>query len=176
MTIELIKIPTDADWSLCRMAAMNTIWRDGGIDTVPTAEWKHRILRARHSPIRVLTFYIRMRGIPYWVSTHLVRHVHAVPFVSTQRNDRQTMYDRREAPQGSLVNMDWYMNAEELLTIAHKRLCTQASPETRAVVHAICDKVVEACPEFTGLLVPMCEYRGGVCTEFKPCGRAKVIE
>ena len=174
MKIELIKVPTEDDWLLCKRAAMRTIWKDVG--TMPGADWKHKILAAGHSPIRVLPFYISMTDIPYWVAMHLVRHVHSVPFISSQRNDRQTMYDRRTAPQDAPVNMDWYMNAEELINVSHKRLCTQASIETRAVVAEICDLVLDACPEFEGLLVPMCMYRNGKCTEFKPCGTAKVTE
>ena len=38
------------------------------------------------------------------------------------------------------------------------------------------DKVIEKCPEFKGFLVPLCEYRGGVCTEFYPCGYNKTIK
>lgn len=174
MKIELIKVPTEDDWLLCKRAAMRTIWKDVG--AMPGTDWKHKILAAGHSPIRVLPFYISMTDIPYWVAMHLVRHVHSVPFISSQRNDRQDMYDRRKAPQDAPVNMDWYMNAEELINVSHKRLCTQASFETRAVVAEICELVLDACPEFEGLLVPMCMYRNGKCTEFKPCGRAKVTE
>ena len=174
MKIELIKVPNEDDWLLCKRAAMRTIWKDVG--AMPGADWKHKILAAGHSPIRVLPFYISMTDIPYWVAMHLVRHVHSVPFISSQRNDRQTMYDRRTSPQDAPVNMDWYMNAEELINVSHKRLCTQASIETRAVVAEICDLVLDACPEFEGLLVPMCMYRNGKCTEFKPCGTAKVTE
>lgn len=174
MKIELIKVPTEDDWLLCKRAAMRTIWKDVG--AMPGTDWKHKILAAGHSPIRVLPFYISMTDIPYWVAMHLVRHVHSVPFISSQRNDRQTMYDRCKAPQDAPVNMDWYMNAEELINVSHKRLCTQASLETRAVVAEICDLVLDACPEFEGLLVPMCMYRNGKCTEFKPCGTAKVTE
>lgn len=174
MKIELIKIPSEEDWALCKRAALKTIWKES--KTPPGPNWKHDILKAVHSPVRILNFYIGIYNIPYWVSTHLVRHVHAVPFVSTQRNDRQDMYDRNEAPQGALVNMDWLVNAEELMTIAHKRLCMQASLETREVVREICRQVVEACPEFDGLLVPLCEYRNGLCTEFHPCGKARITD
>ncbi len=68
------------------------------------------------------------------------------------------------------------INAQELVFMAHKRLCNQASPETRAVMREIVDKVIEKCPEFEGFLVPLCEYRGGVCTEFYPCGYNKTIK
>ncbi len=171
MKIELVKAPGEEDWLLCKRAAMRTIWKDAG--AVPGEEWRRKILKAGHSPIRVLQFYISMTDVPYWVAMHLVRHVHATPFVSSQRNDRQGLYDRRRAPQDAPVGMDWYMNAEELINIAHKRLCMQASIETRDVVAEICRLVTDACPEFEGLLVPMCEYRGGKCTEFKPCGKER---
>jgi hypothetical protein len=68
------------------------------------------------------------------------------------------------------------MNAEELITIAHKRLCRQASPETREVVQEICNQVVKVNPEFEGLFDPQCFYRGGICTEFYPCGLNKTYK
>lgn len=168
MNVEILKHPTAEDWRLCKKLTLMTVWKDS--DKEPTDEWKVKLLKANHSPIRTLQFCFRITDVPYWVSTHLVRHVHATPFVSTQRNDRQSMYNRNEAPQGALVNMGWYMNAEELITIAHKRLCRQASTETRELVQALCNEVIKVNPEFAELLVPMCEYRGGLCNEFNCCG------
>ena len=63
------------------------------------------------------------------------------------------------------------VNAGELIFMSHKRLCAQASPETRKVMQMICAEVLKVCPEFEGLLVPLCEYRGGICTEMFPCGK-----
>lgn len=168
MKVELLKYPMMEDWQLAKACTLVTVSKSSNIP--PTMEWKRKLLKAQHSPIRTLMFCFRLTDIPYWVSVHLVRHVHAVPFVSTQRNDRQDKYDRGEAPQNAPVTMCWLMNAEELLTIARKRLCTQASPETREVVKMMCDKVVELCPEFDGLFEPMCFYRGGRCDEFNCCG------
>ena len=168
MNVEVLKYPTQEDWILAKQCTLVTIGKNA--ITPPTDEWKVKLLKANHSPIRTLEFCFKITDIPYWVSTHLVRHIHAVPFVKTQRNDRQENYDRNEAPQGALVDMCWFMNAEELITIAHKRLCNQASPETQEVVREICHKVVELCPEFKELLVPLCVYRNGKCDEFYPCG------
>lgn len=171
MNVEILKHPTDEDWMLCKKCTLVTVSKDS--DKQATDEWKKKLLKSGHSPIRTLQFCFRISDVPYWVSTHLVRHVHAVPFVSTQRNDRQDTYDRRKAPQDSPVTMCWYMNAEELITISHKRLCTMASKETREVVQMICKLVEETNPEFKGLLVPNCEYRGGICDEFNCCGYNK---
>lgn len=138
--------------------------------TPPTEEWKTAMLRARHSPIRELRFVFLLTDVPYWVSVHLCRHVHAQPYVRSQRNDRQSEYDRTKAPQDAPVDMMWSMNAEALMTIANKRLCAKASPETRAIVHDMCELVKQRNPEFSPFLVPMCQYHGNVCHEFESCG------
>ena len=64
--------------------------------------------------------------------------------------------------------MIWYMNAEELMTVAEKRLCGLAAYETWQVADAISDIVISKCPEFKGLLAPKCA-KYGICDEMKPC-------
>lgn len=158
MEVSLLKYPTEEDWQLVKRAALTTV--DKTIKTPPSLTWKKSILEARHSPIRMLHFVFELREIPYWVSVHLCRHVHAVPFVRSQRNDRQDKYDRNKAPQDAPVNMMWEMNAEELCVIANKRLCKMASEETRNIVSEMCRLVTEKLPEFEDVLVPACVYNG----------------
>lgn len=176
MKLTILKAPTDEDWLLVKQAAFRTIGKE--TEAIPTLEWKQRILKAVHSPVRMLNYTVLIEDIPSWVTVHLVRHVHATPFVSTQRNDRcnrDESYDRRKAPQNTPVSMIWYFNAEELMTICHKRLCMLASKETRQVIQELVRQIIELCPEWKGtdLLVPLCVYRGGVCTEFAPCAYYK---
>ena len=168
MTVELIEFPTDADWLECKRRALVTIGKQPV--KPPDSGWKHKILEARHSPIRYLrySFYIEC---PSWVSVHLARHVHAQPYIRSQRNDRQNDYDRNKAPQDAPVCMIYDVNAEELMIISNKRLCNQAAAETRELVRLMCDAAERVTPEFHGLLVPMCEYHGGVCHEIFPCGK-----
>lgn len=168
MTVELIESPSEKDWMECKRRALVTVGKKPV--NAPDSEWKHKILNARHSPIRYLrySFFITC---PSWVSVHLCRHVHAQPYVKSQRNDRQKDYDRNKAPQDTEVCMIYDVNAEELMTIANKRLCGQASEETQELVQKICDLAEKATPEFKGLLVPACVYNGGVCHEMFPCGR-----
>lgn len=172
MKVELIRYPAYEDWMLVQMATLVTV----GKNPIKPAsyEWRHKLLEARHSPIRELRFVFRITGVPYWVSVHMVRHhVGYQPYVRTQRNDRQNNYDRGEAPQSTPVDMIVSLNADALITIAQKRLCKQASAETRALVKEMCNLVIEKCPEFDGLLKPACEWQGGVCHEMFPCGRCK---
>ena len=172
--VEILKHPTDEDWMWCKTCTLNTVGKTSA--KLPTAEWKHKILEAGHSPIRELWFGIKMQ-IPYYVSVHFVRHHIGVNhYVQTQRNDRQCNYDRTKATQDTIVSHVMSINAQELIFMSHKRLCSQASAETRAVMKEICKQVEELFPEFIGLLVPECVYRGYTCTEFYPCGLAKKLK
>ncbi len=169
--VKLLDYPTDDDWLKVKQRALVTVGLEA--KTPPTEEWKEKILTARHSPIRRLNFgfYIEC---PYWVSVHLVRHIHAQPYVRSQRNDRQREYDRNAARQDEMISMIWDMNAEELITIANKRLCNQASFETQQVVFKMCREVLAVCPEFKNQLVPMCVREHG-CHEMYPCKQAHIV-
>jgi len=170
MEIRLLDYPSNMDWLLCKRCALVTIGKTPL--TEPNSEWKHSILEARHSPIRVLNYCYEIKGIPTWVATHLVRHHEGFqPFVRSQRNDRQSDYDRTKAPQDAPVDMIIYLNAEALMTLANKRLCSLAAKETQEVVREMCRMAESATPELKGLLVPMCEHNGGVCHEMKSCGK-----
>lgn len=168
-SVQLIESPKAEDWLEVKRRALLTV----GLRPVrvPSFEWRSDILRARHSPIRRLHFSFLLQGIPSWVATHLARHVHAQPYIRSQRNDRQNEYDRNKAPQDAPVNMIWDMTAEELMVVANKRLCSKAAAETRAVVTACCMEAAMACPEIAPYLVPMCEHNGGRCDELESCGR-----
>lgn len=169
MEVRLVRTPTEADYLWCKQCTLGTAGKE--TEKPPTKEWLHKLLEARHSPIRELWFGFVLE-VPYWVSVHLVRHhVGFHPYVQSQRNDRQDKYDRTKAPQDAPVIMRISLNAEALMVLANKRLCNKASPETRQVVQEMCKQVTEACPEFEGLLVPMCAYHGGVCHEMQSCGR-----
>lgn len=166
--VNILKAPTDEDWALCKRCTLNTVGKKS--TTLPTPEWKHKLLLSEHSPIRTLNFCIEME-IPYYVSVHFCRHFIGVThFVQSQRNDRQDKYDRTTAPQNAMVSHLMYVNAQELMFMARRRLCMQADPFTRRVMEEICKQVTQMCPEFVGTLEPMCSYRGGRCTEFNCCG------
>lgn len=166
MKVICIKHPTDEDWIGVKERALVTMGLK--MKTPPDDKWKKAILKARHSPIRYLMFSFYLEGVPSWVSVHLARHVHAQPYIKSQRNDRQLDYDRNKAPQDTPVNMIWDVNAEELMTVANKRLCKKAAAETRETVEQICNEVIKTNPEFFEYLVPMCIYTGE-CKEMYPC-------
>lgn len=155
-------------WRDVADAARTTIRLDAGTKE-PSARWKKRILLAEHSPIRKLNFSWKWLDLPYWVSVHFVRHKFGIEhFVSTQRSDR-TGEDRTAKTQDAPVMHECIANAQAVIFISRRRLCGQASPETRAAWRQVVDAIAEKEPEVAACCVPECVYRG-FCPEFKPCG------
>ena len=170
MKIRLIGWPDENDWCEVKRRALITVYGKGlGEIYPPASEWRYRLLRARHSPIRYLRYSFMLEDIPSNTATHLARHIHAQPYISSLRNDRQDIMDGDSAPRNTPVNMIYDVNAEELMIIANKRLCNKAAEKTREVVGEMCRLAIEVTPELRELLVPMCEYLGGSCLEMKPC-------
>ena len=164
--IEILKYPTKEDWQWVKTCTLNTVGKTS--TKAPTTKWKKQLLEAEHSPIRELWFGIKM-VIPYWVSVHFVRHHIGVNhYVQTQRTDR-TGIDRSKLMQDELVSHIMSVNAQELMFMARKRLCKQASIQTRGIMNSIRQKVEEVSPEMKDLLVPLCVYRNGKCTEMFSC-------
>ena len=165
----MIRSPSDSDWLLVRNNALFT--RRKSSSTVPSSKLKLKLLASEHSPIYNLEYIWEWLNLPYWVSVHFVRHnIGITHFVSTQRNDMQDNYDRRKAPQDSLVNHRCVANASAIMSISRKRLCLTASNETRYSWELFLDELDTVSPELRELCVKPCIYRSGTCPEvFSDC-------
>lgn len=166
----LLECPGSEDWMEVYRRALVTEGKTP--KHAPTSEWIGRMLEARHSPIRYARYCFLIKGIPSNTATHFCRHVHAQPYVSSLRNDRQGAIDGDSAPRNTPVDMILDVNAEELMVMANKRLCGKAAANTREIMAAMAALAGEATPEIAQQLVPMCRYHGGVCHEMRPCGWA----
>lgn len=168
-----VKVTRLTDWTLVVDEARRTAWHDS-LGREPSHEFKMKALMSRHSPIQALIFRIEFKNIPSFVSVHYVRHHVGIAghWVSSQRPDRSpTGASRHDIPQDAPVSHDMILNAQEILFISRKRLCMQASPETRAVW----EKVVEELKrigetELAAFCKPECWWAGNECTEIKACG------
>lgn len=133
----------------------------------PSWQFKRSILIAEHSPIRDLRVRWRWRDIPSRVATHWSRHKWEC-FIRTQRSDR-TGVPRGKLPQEAPVTFTGEANAQSLIDTWRKRLCYQASPETRKYAENFKMALHPFEPELSDVLVPNCVYRGG-CPELESCG------
>lgn len=166
-------------WKRVLSAARRTIGKEP-IDKEPSKSWKAKMLLAEHSPIRLLEFEWTWKNIKQWVTTHLVRHHEGCEkMVHSQRGDRRAILEeynvssRDELPQGALNDMDMIANAQALINISRKRLCSCASKETREAWQQVKSKIEEVDPIMSSKMVPECIYRG-FCPEFlNSCGYSK---
>lgn len=136
----------------------------------PSINWKKKIIKSEHSPLRCLMFNIDFYDIPRFVSDHLVRHVHAQPFVSTGRSDvLNTNLPREEQRMTDLYNMRLFLNAQEIINISKVRLCNKAEARTKYIWKQVIEELRKIEPELAMACVPSCIYRGH-CPEIKSCG------
>jgi len=154
------------DWVDAKNKCRTTVNKDA-TDTMPNSEFKTKLLISEHSPIRLIKVNWIWKNIKSWISVHFSRHKWEC-FISTQRSDR-TGIDRDKEPQGTLVTFEGVANAQNLIDTMRKRLCYQASKETRELAEdlKIVTKYTE--PEMSDTFVPNCIYRCG-CPEFSECG------
>ena len=155
-------------WPKVKRAARTTIGKDNE-GAYPSDSWKKTILLAEHSPIRKIHFSWKWKNLKSWISVHFVRHKYGIEhWVTTQRSDR-TGVNRDESPQAALVSHECEANAQALIFISRRRLCAQASAETRAAWKEVKDNVAKVDTILASVMVPECIYRG-FCPEFHSCG------
>ena len=128
-----------------------------------------------------------------FVGVHLIRHPYLLPFIHSQRIDRdqkeeieiltQKFMDVLEEdiksdpdfnprwvlPQGTQNDHDFYLNAQTFVNISRKRLCSCASKETREAWQQVKDAIREIDPVMADKMVPECQYRN-FCPELQCCG------
>lgn len=142
-----------------------------------TTTWKTRMLLAEHSPIRLISVNWTFEELPSWVSVHLVRHKIGIEhFVATQRPDRVCdATPRHLLPQTAPVTHRCVANFQAIINISRKRLCMQASEETRNAWSLFLEAVKPQEPELYNVCVPDCLYRGA-CFEYVRCSKPLVTD
>ena len=169
-------------WNRALNAARRTIGKSP-LDKEPSDSWEAKMLLAEHSPIRLVEFEWTWEGIKQWVTTHIVRHHEGCEkMVHSQRGDRRSILEeygidvRDKLPQGALNDMDMTANAQALINISRKRLCSCASKETREAWKQVQEAIRRVDPIMAEKMVPECIYRG-FCPEFmNPCGYSKTSQ
>ena len=154
------------DWQEVVDDCRTTVGKEG-LNKEPSKKFKQGILIAEHSPIRDIRVKWRWRDMPHWVTVHWVRHKWE-KFVRTQRTDR-TGIDRNKLPQDEPQTLVGEANTQNLIDTWRKRLCYQASAETREYAENFKLTLRDIEPEIANVLVPNCIYRCG-CPELTPCG------
>ena len=154
------------DWTLVKNHCRVTDNKDF-TEKEPSKEWRYKMIRSEHSPIRTLVFDITWRDMPYWVHAEIARHKFE-KYVSTQRDDRLSDdVPRAKKPQDAPVRFDAQINSQGIIDFARKRLCFMATPEARSYAVSLRFKLKDSgYEEVADAMVPNCVYRCGCPEEF----------
>ena len=166
MKVEVTKVTS---WKEVLNAARFT-QRKELLDKEPSDDFKRKIIRAEHSPLRCLMFNIDLYDIPYYVAMHFRTHklVH-VPFVSTSRPDIDgNQKPRNEQKKDEPVNMRLFLDAQEIIAISKVRLCSKAERKTRDIWQQVIIELYKQEPILAEACKPSCIYRG-ICPEINSC-------
>lgn len=187
-----VEVERETPWRRALNAARRTVGKLP-LDKEPSREWKCMALMAEHAPIKLVEYRISFSDLRQWVGVHLLRHEHTIPMIHSQRVDRRDLdamvdsvmqiisddiknasgFNKRDYLfQGEVNDQDFYVNAQTLINISRKRLCTCASPETRYAWGIVKDAIAEIDPEMASVMVRNCIYRGR-CPERDCCGYYK---
>lgn len=154
-------------------ACRTTVWKDS-LGKEPSEKFMNNIYKSEHSPIRDKMFVINIYGVESWLATHFVRHHEGyTPYVSTQREDRiEYEGSRDDRKQGELVNMRITLNAQAVINVSRKRLCSQAHIKAQQLWNKVLEEIKKIDEPLYNNCVPECIYRG-FCPELECCGRTK---
>ena len=188
-----VTVTQDTSWNRALNAARKT-WGKNKLEKEPSEEWKKMALMAEHSPIKLVEYTISFKDLRQWVGVHLLRHPFVLPFIHSQRVDRRDNIDElveavmqivsediKNSPdfnkrdyvfQGETNDQDFVVNAQTLINISRKRLCSCASKETREAWVAVRNAIMEFDPIMASVMVRQCIYRG-FCPERTCCGYYK---
>ena len=143
-------------WSFVRQAALTTIHKKHNGNDIST-DWKLKILKAKHSPIREFQITYRLNNIPRWIADQLVRHnVGVNPYMATGRPDRNNKPRAKQTMEDPTTLMQTH-NADSFINMCNERLCVGCvSKETRLIVEELVKEVEQVEPEIAFYCVPNC--------------------
>ena len=131
---------------------------------------KSRLFACNDSILEIPEYYAvctAPRSVAAQLRTHEKKHGMYF-WMSTGRPDREDKADgeySREQP----VNFVMKLTARAIKEISHYRMCQKAEEPTRVFMQLFQQELEKIEPELAKHMMPLCHFRGGVCTEFNSC-------
>ena len=131
---------------------------------------KSRLFACNDSILEIPEYYAvctAPRSVAAQLRTHEKKHGMYF-WMATGRPDREDKADgeySREQP----VNFVMKLTARAIKEISHYRMCAKAELPTRIFMQLFQTELEKVEPELAKQMMPLCQYRGGICTEFNSC-------
>ena len=135
---------------------------------------KSRLFACNDSILEIPEYYAvctAPRSVAAQLRTHEKKHGMYF-WMATGRPDREDKA-QGEYSREQLVNFVMKLTARAIKEISHFRMCAKAELPARIFMQLFQSELEKVEPELAKQMMPLCEYRGGICTEFNSC-RKKV--
>ena len=113
------------------------------------------------------------RSVAAQLRTHSKKHGMYF-WMATGRADRKDRipgeYSRKQ-----MVPFVMKLTARAIKEISHYRMCGKAEAPTRKFMQLFKEQLCAVEPELAKQMMPMCQFRNGLCTEFNCCGFYKTL-
>lgn len=166
MNIKIIKIEQTEDML---KEVMRHCW---GVESKMN---KARLFACNDSILKIPEYYAvctAPRSVAAQLRTHEKKHGMYF-WMATGRPDREDKA-QGEYSREQLVNFVMKLTARAIKEISHYRMCAKAELPTRIFMQLFQTELEKIEPELAKQMMPLCQYRGGICTEFNSC--KKVIQ
>lgn len=138
-----------------------------------------KLIRTDHSITEGMLYWIFItapRSVVMQLRTHEKSHG-SYPWVASARPDMiDEMITQGEYSRDQQLRMVYKLTAREIKEMSHYRMCSRAESPTRRFMEIFKDCMTLVDKEMASQMMPMCEYRNGLCSELKPCGHNRTIE
>lgn len=114
--------------------------------------------QAPRSVAAQLRTHEKKHGMYFWMGTGRPDRTDAIP----------GEYSREQ-----IVPFVMKLTARAIKEISHYRMCRKAEEPTREFMALFRSTLAEIEPELAEQMMPLCDYRGGICTEFNSCIKVK---
>lgn len=129
-------------------------------------------LHAGNDSVNEVEEYLVLCEIPRSVAMQLETHKKKHRFYSWMSSARPDLPSRLEGEysRDQIVRFAMVFTVRGIIDISHYRMCMKAEDKTRHFMGLLKDAMGTIDPDVAALMMPMCAYRNGLCTEMRSCG------
>ena len=163
MTIGIIKVPIGDE---LLKQTMKHCW---GIESKMN---KGKIFASNDSILEIPEYWAfceAPRSVAMQLRTHEKKHGMYF-WMGTARPDRKDAV-KGEYSRDQIVPFVMKLTARAIKEISHYRMCKKAEKPTREFMAMFKRTLNGVEPALADQMMPLCKYRGGICTEFNSCKR-----
>lgn len=128
-------------------------------------------LHAGNDSVNEIEEYLALCEIPRSVAMQLETHKKKHRFYSWMSSARPDLPStlQGEYSRDQIVRFAMVFTVRGIIDISHYRMCNKAEMPTRDFMRLLRRAMNEIDPDVASLMMPMCAYRNGLCTELRSC-------